>query len=84
AEITRGEGTDIRLYFSNTLAPPARCEPCQSMKGPAGEPGAPGPKGSMGTPGYPGRSGTPGYPGPSGMQGPAGLKGDMTHPFLRE
>ncbi|XP_034718296.1 collagen alpha-1(XXI) chain [Etheostoma cragini] len=59
-----------------TLAPPARCEPCQSMKGPAGEPGAPGPKGSMGTPGYPGRSGTPGYPGPSGMQGPAGLKGD--------
>ncbi|XP_078136590.1 uncharacterized protein LOC144537049 [Sander vitreus] len=59
-----------------TLAPPARCEPCHSMKGPAGEPGAPGPKGSMGTPGYPGRSGSPGYPGPSGMQGPAGLKGD--------
>ncbi|XP_032360275.1 collagen alpha-1(XXI) chain [Etheostoma spectabile] len=67
-----------------TLAPPARCEPCQSLKGPAGEPGASGPKGSMGTPGYPGRSGTPGYPGPSGMQGPAGLKGDMTHPLLRE
>ncbi|GLD54956.1 C-C chemokine receptor type 3-like protein, partial [Lates japonicus] len=60
-----------------TLAPPARCEPCQSVKGPPGEPGAPGPKGSMGTPGYPGRSGAPGYPGPPGMQGPAGLKGDM-------
>ncbi|XP_071342022.1 collagen alpha-1(XXI) chain [Trachinotus anak] len=60
-----------------TLAPPARCEPCQSLKGPPGEPGAPGPKGSMGTPGYPGRSGAPGYPGPPGIQGPAGLKGDM-------
>ncbi|XP_068565560.1 collagen alpha-1(XXI) chain [Cebidichthys violaceus] len=60
-----------------TLAPPARCEPCQSVKGPPGEPGAPGPKGSMGTTGYPGRRGTPGYPGSSGMQGPAGLNGDM-------
>ncbi|XP_044032694.1 collagen alpha-1(XXI) chain [Siniperca chuatsi] len=60
-----------------TLAPPARCEPCLSMKGPPGEPGALGPKGSMGTPGYPGRSGAPGYPGPPGLQGPAGLKGDM-------
>ncbi|XP_031733987.1 collagen alpha-1(XXI) chain-like [Anarrhichthys ocellatus] len=60
-----------------TLAPPARCEPCQSMKGTPGEPGASGPKGSMGTTGYPGRRGTPGYPGPSGMQGHAGLKGDM-------
>ncbi|XP_075953436.1 uncharacterized protein LOC142952616 [Anarhichas minor] len=60
-----------------SLAPPARCEPCQSMKGPPGEPGASGPKGSMGTTGYPGRRGTPGYPGPSGMQGRAGLKGDM-------
>ncbi|XP_028289081.1 collagen alpha-1(XXI) chain-like [Parambassis ranga] len=59
-----------------TLAPPSRCEPCQSVKGPPGEPGAPGPKGSMGTPGYPGRSGSPGYSGPPGMQGPAGLKGD--------
>ncbi|XP_068438250.1 collagen alpha-1(XXI) chain [Clinocottus analis] len=60
-----------------TLAPPARCEPCQTVKGPPGEPGAAGPKGSMGTTGYPGRRGTPGYPGPSGIQGPAGLKGDM-------
>ncbi|KAK2858581.1 hypothetical protein Q5P01_003201 [Channa striata] len=60
-----------------SLAPPARCEPCQSVKGPPGEPGAPGPKGSMGTPGYPGRSGAPGYPGPPGMQGAPGLKGDM-------
>ncbi|KAM9337580.1 collagen alpha-1(XXI) chain [Symphorus nematophorus] len=60
-----------------SLAPPARCEPCQSMKGPPGQPGAPGPKGSMGTPGYPGRSGSPGYPGPPGIQGPAGLKGDI-------
>ncbi|XP_059182492.1 collagen alpha-1(XXI) chain [Centropristis striata] len=60
-----------------TLAPPARHEPCQCEKGPPGQLGAPGPKGSMGTPGYPGRSGTPGYPGPPGMQGPAGLKGDM-------
>ncbi|XP_069369209.1 collagen alpha-1(XXI) chain-like [Paralichthys olivaceus] len=60
-----------------TLAPPARCEPCQNIKGPPGEPGAPGPKGSMGTPGYPGRSGSPGYPGSPGLQGPAGLKGDM-------
>ncbi|XP_051266258.1 collagen alpha-1(XXI) chain [Dicentrarchus labrax] len=60
-----------------SLAPPARCEHCQSVKGPPGEPGAPGPKGSMGTPGYPGRSGSPGYPGPPGMQGPVGLKGDM-------
>ncbi|KAI3354733.1 hypothetical protein L3Q82_004566 [Scortum barcoo] len=57
-----------------TLAPPARCEHCQSVKGPPGEPGAPGPKGSMGIPGYPGRSGAPGYPGPPGMQGSAGLK----------
>ncbi|XP_053715725.1 collagen alpha-1(XXI) chain-like [Synchiropus splendidus] len=60
-----------------TLAPPASCEPCHSVKGPPGQPGAPGPKGSMGTPGYPGRTGTPGYPGPPGMQGSAGLKGDM-------
>ncbi|KAK9528075.1 hypothetical protein VZT92_014571 [Zoarces viviparus] len=60
-----------------TLAPPASCEPCESVKGPPGEPGASGPKGSMGTTGYPGRRGTPGYPGPSGMQGHAGLKGDM-------
>ncbi|XP_067342918.1 collagen alpha-1(XXI) chain [Channa argus] len=60
-----------------SLTPPARCEPCQSMKGPPGETGAPGPKGSMGTPGYPGRSGAPGYPGPPGMQGATGLKGDM-------
>ncbi|XP_029385286.1 collagen alpha-1(XXI) chain isoform X2 [Echeneis naucrates] len=61
----------------HSLAPPARCEPCHSVKGPPGEPGAPGPKGSMGTTGYPGQSGAPGYPGPPGMQGPAGLKGDM-------
>ncbi|XP_029314056.1 collagen alpha-1(XXI) chain [Cottoperca gobio] len=60
-----------------TIAPPAKCEPCQSVKGTPGEPGAQGPKGSMGTPGYPGRSGNLGYPGPSGMQGPVGLKGDM-------
>ncbi|XP_040921999.1 collagen alpha-1(XXI) chain [Toxotes jaculatrix] len=60
-----------------TLAPPAQCEPCQSVKGPPGEPGLPGPKGTMGTPGYPGRSGAPGYPGPPGIQGPAGLKGDI-------
>ncbi|XP_034428699.1 collagen alpha-1(XXI) chain [Hippoglossus hippoglossus] len=60
-----------------TLAPPARCEPCENIKGPPGEPGAPGTKGSMGTPGYPGRSGSPGYPGPTGLQGPAGIKGDM-------
>ncbi|XP_054478788.1 collagen alpha-1(XXI) chain [Anoplopoma fimbria] len=60
-----------------TLVPPAKCEPCQSVKGPPGEPGATGPKGSMGTTGYPGRRGTPGYPGPSGMHGPSGLKGDM-------
>nr|XP_040023477.1 collagen alpha-1(XXI) chain isoform X3 [Gasterosteus aculeatus aculeatus] len=60
-----------------SLAPPARCEPCQSMEGPPGEPGAPGTKGSTGPAGYPGRRGTPGYPGHSGMQGPAGLKGDM-------
>ncbi|XP_067434340.1 collagen alpha-1(XXI) chain-like [Thunnus thynnus] len=60
-----------------SLAPPASCEPCHSMKGPPGTPGAPGPKGSMGTPGYPGRSGAPGYPGPPGMRGSLGLKGDM-------
>ncbi|XP_060950157.1 collagen alpha-1(XXI) chain-like [Limanda limanda] len=60
-----------------TLAPPARCEPCQNIKGPPGEPGAPGTKGSMGTQGYPGRSGSPGYPGPTGLQGPAGIKGDV-------
>ncbi|CAB1431317.1 unnamed protein product, partial [Pleuronectes platessa] len=57
-----------------TLAPQARCEPCQNIKGPPGEPGAPGTKGSMGTPGYPGSSGSPGYPGPTGLQGPAGIK----------
>ncbi|KAM6971537.1 uncharacterized protein LKV04_017093 [Tautogolabrus adspersus] len=60
-----------------SLAPPARCEHCHSVKGPPGEQGATGPKGSMGTPGYPGRSGAPGYPGPPGMQGSAGLKGDI-------
>nr|XP_029133786.1 collagen alpha-1(XXI) chain-like [Labrus bergylta] len=60
-----------------SLAQPARCESCHSVKGPPGEQGAPGPKGSMGTPGYPGRSGSPGYPGPPGMQGSAGLKGDI-------
>ncbi|XP_074478203.1 uncharacterized protein LOC141759771 [Sebastes fasciatus] len=60
-----------------SLAHPARCEPCESVKGSRGEPGGPGPKGSMGTPGYPGRSGAPGYPGPSGRPGPAGLKGDV-------
>ncbi|XP_047424664.1 collagen alpha-1(XXI) chain-like [Mugil cephalus] len=59
-----------------SLAAPSRCEPCHTVKGPPGDPGAPGPKGSMGTPGYPGRSGAPGYPGPPGMQGPVGLKGD--------
>ncbi|XP_056868130.1 collagen alpha-1(XXI) chain [Takifugu flavidus] len=60
-----------------SLSPPARCERCQSIKGPPGQPGAPGPKGSMGIPGYPGGSGAPGYPGPPGVQGPAGLKGDL-------
>lgn len=59
-----------------TLAPPARCEPCPGVKGPPGEPGAPGPKGTVGSPGYPGRSGAPGYPGPPGMHGPEGVKGE--------
>ncbi|XP_068604302.1 collagen alpha-1(XXI) chain [Brachionichthys hirsutus] len=60
-----------------SLTNPARCEPCQHMKGPPGEPGPAGPKGSMGAPGYPGRSGASGYPGPPGMQGPVGLKGEI-------
>lgn len=55
---------------------PRSCEPCETVKGPPGQPGTPGPKGSMGNPGYPGRPGSQGYPGPPGIQGPPGMKGD--------
>ncbi|KAI4872569.1 hypothetical protein NFI96_022284 [Prochilodus magdalenae] len=56
---------------------PQSCEPCETVKGPPGQPGVPGPKGSTGPPGYPGRPGPQGYPGSHGLQGPPGVKGDM-------
>ncbi|XP_057680160.1 collagen alpha-1(XXI) chain [Corythoichthys intestinalis] len=60
-----------------TMDRSAMCEPCDIVKGPPGETGAPGPKGSMGIPGYPGRTGSPGYPGTPGLQGAPGLKGEI-------
>ncbi|KAB5586499.1 hypothetical protein PHYPO_G00002420 [Pangasianodon hypophthalmus] len=56
---------------------PRSCEPCETVKGPPGPPGAQGPKGATGPQGYPGRPGSQGYPGSPGLQGPPGVKGDM-------